>query len=352
MQDSSVVIVTGASGGIGEATARLFAARGWSVVLAARSADALQRVADAIRLGGGVALVVPTDVTEPVDRARLVSVTLATFGRVDALINNAGMGMSGTIASLDLGDLEYVMQLNVLAPLALMQAVVRVMRQRPAERQQTGGRRQTGDRQRSVRTWLSRRTTQRCPRVWRGVIVNVSSMIEAFPVPYMAGYGASKAALGYLSSAAAVELDREDIAVVKLMPGLIATGFERNTLVSGEGASLDQLLEQAAIIEPIPAERVAEDVWRAVQTGRCPQSRPLRDHVMLFAGRWMPRVVSAVLKAAVRRYIQPSGAPSRTNIRRDLQGLGFRLGAATGVVALVGAGTWVWISKGAQRKCR
>jgi short-subunit dehydrogenase len=339
MRDGPVIIVTGASSGIGEATACLFAARGWAVVLAARSAGELQRVMNDICAAGGTALSVPTDVTQPVDRARLVAATLETFGRVDALVNNAGMGISGTIDTLDLGDLEYVMQLNVFAPLALMQAVVRVMRRQTSERRQTDERRQTGE-------WRpSGWSTRRRPRVWRGVVVNVSSMIEAFPVPYMAGYGASKAALGYLSEAAAIELDRDDIAVVKLTPGLTATGFERHTRMSGQGASLEQLLEQASIIEAIPAERVAQDVWMAVQAGQTPRPGLLRDRLMLFAGRWMPGVASAVLKVAVRRYVLPGGAPSQTSIGKDLRSLGLRTGAAAGVALGAASAAWLWWRK-------
>ncbi len=71
---------------------------------------------------------VPTDVTKPEDRSRLVSMTCEVFGRVDALVNNAGVGLSGTVETLDLEDLEYVMQLNVLAPVAMIQGVVQIMR--------------------------------------------------------------------------------------------------------------------------------------------------------------------------------------------------------------------------------
>jgi short-subunit dehydrogenase len=352
MRDAPVVIITGASGGIGEATARLFGARGWAVVLAARSAEGLQQVTDAIRADGGTALPVPTDVTKPVDRTRLVSATLEAFGRVDALINNAGMGLSGTIETLDLGDLEYVMQLNVLAPVALMQAVVRAMRRKTGERPQTGERRQTGERpqtdehrQFGVR-WLTDLIGCR-KRTWRGAIVNVSSMIEGLPVPYVSGYGASKSALAYFSDAAAIELDRDDIAVVKVTPGLIATGFERNILVSGQGASLEQLVAQAGLLRALPAERVAENIWQAVQTGRRPRTQPWRDRAMVVLGRRMPRAANAILKLAAKRYILPSGEPAQANIRGDLRDLGLRVGAAAVVVATVVSGAWLWI-----RACR
>ncbi len=311
-----VVIITGASSGIGEATAYHFGARGWSVVLAARSADRLSLVADRIRERGGTALVVPMDVTDAADRASLVRRTLETFGRIDALVNNAGMGIAGTIETLDLDDMAYVFQLNVLAPVALTQAVV------PSMRSQAAG---------AIRKRL------------RGVVVNVSSVIEALPVPYMSGYGASKAALAYFSDAAAVELAQDGIAVVKVMPGLTATGFDRNTLESGTGASLEQLLAKAALLKAVPPECVAEEIWLAVQTGKNRRAQSLRDRAMVMAGRLLPRLTNQLLKAAARRYILPSGEPANADVMRDLRDLGLMAGSAVGILTAVAVGAWLWI---------
>lgn len=309
-----VAIVTGASSGIGEATATLFAARGWAVVLAARSAQNLDRVAARIREVQGLALAVPTDVTAAEDRVTLVERTVETFGRVDALINNAGVGIAGTIETLDLDDMAYVCALNVLAPVALTQAVVPVMRRQP-----------------------------RGNRGLRGVIVNVSSVIEALPVPYMSGYGATKAALGYFSDAAAIELAQDRIAVVKVIPGLTATGFDRNLLESGGGASLEQLLAKAALLKAVPPARVAEEIWRAVGTGRSRRAQSLRDRAMVLGGRLFPRTANRLLKAAAKRYILPSGESTTADVRRDLRDLGLTAGSVVGAVAAVAVGTWFWI---------
>src|SRR5436305_6371260 len=88
--DGMVAIVTGASSGIGAATARELGRRGAAVVLAARRADALEAQAQAIRAAGAEALPVPTDVTDPGQVARAVDRATETFGRVDVLVNNAG----------------------------------------------------------------------------------------------------------------------------------------------------------------------------------------------------------------------------------------------------------------------
>src|ERR1039458_5300077 len=118
--DRSVVIVTGASSGIGAATARLLAGRGARVVLAARRADRLEALA--AELPG--ALAVTTDVTDPAQLGHLVERCQDVHGRVDVLVNNAGQGLHVPILELSADDLRAVFELNAIAPLVAMQAVV------------------------------------------------------------------------------------------------------------------------------------------------------------------------------------------------------------------------------------
>ncbi len=311
---SKVVIVTGASGGIGAETSKIFGGRGWAVVLAARSTGKLAGLAAEIEATGGVALAVPTDVTVPAERARLLDRTVEAYGRVDALINNAGLGLAGTVETVALDDLEYVFQLNVLAPVALMQAVVPMMRRQ-------GG----------------------------GVIVNVSSLVEELSVPYMGGYAASKSALGTLTDAAAVELARDHIAVVKVMPGLTATGFERNTLASGVGLSLEQLLAQANFMTAVPPERVAASIWDAVQSRKNQRCTSPRDRLLCWMPRVTPGLTRALLTAAARRYVRPSGEPSDATIKRDLRSLGAMAGAAVAGLGAIAAGVWLWLRRLSRR---
>ncbi len=308
MHPAPVVIVTGASGGIGEATARYFAARGWAVVLAARSADKLARIASAIDAAGGTALAVPVDVTVPEARARLVDSTIGTFGRIDALVNNAGLGMSGTIATMSLDDLDYVFRVNVLAPIALMQAVV------PQMRLQGGG-----------------------------VVVNVSSISEAIPVPYMGGYGASKAALGYMNNAAAVELHRDRIAVVKVLPGLTTSDFDSNLLESGTGLSLEQLLAKADFVRAMPSERVAAAIWDAVRTRKHRRILTLTDRLFVFFARHTPGLIHALLQVAAERYVRPDGEPSDASIVGDVNRAGLALGALLAFGAILASGLHRWL---------
>lgn len=300
MVERQVVIVTGASSGIGAATARWFGERGWSVVLAARSADKLATVADEVEAAGGAALALTTDVTVQEDVARLVRLTVDTFGRVDVLINNAGMGMAGTISTLDLEDLDYLFRLNVYAPVALIQTVTPLMRRQ-------GG----------------------------GVIVNVSSIVEALAVPYMGGYGATKAALGYLTEAAAVELAQDNIAVVKVMPGQTATDFGHNLVASGRGLSFGELLNQVDILAPVSPERVAASIWRAVKTRENQGCLTFADHVLCGAGRYAPGVTRKFLMWAIRRYVKPGDQPTETTVRRDLRAVTIGLSVVGAVGAVV-----------------
>jgi NAD(P)-dependent dehydrogenase (short-subunit alcohol dehydrogenase family) len=123
-----VVIVTGASSGIGRATAARLGRAGHTVVLAARRADELATLAAEISAAGGKAVAVPTDVRDPDAITSLVARAVAVTGRLDGLVNNAGIGGSASI----MADDELVTQMievNLLAPIRLMRAVVPIMRQ-------------------------------------------------------------------------------------------------------------------------------------------------------------------------------------------------------------------------------
>src|SRR5215212_8281187 len=105
------VIITGASSGIGAATAQAFAKAGANVVLAARDAARLAAVAGAI---AGRALVVPTDVSDRTAIERLVAETIATFGGIDIVINNAGVGLAAPVAEMSAKDFEQALAVDLL----------------------------------------------------------------------------------------------------------------------------------------------------------------------------------------------------------------------------------------------
>jgi NADP-dependent 3-hydroxy acid dehydrogenase YdfG len=185
-----VIIITGASSGIGLATARHLASLGASLVLAARDADALRTLEQ--ELPGSLA--VTADVTDPDDAAGLVDAAIARFGRIDVLINNAARAMAKPVEHIDLAEYTELLELNLLAPLRLMQLVI------PQMRQQGGGQ-----------------------------IVNLSSQASTKYIPYIAGYASTKFALNNLSLTAREELAKDGITVSIVKPGIVDTDFGTNT---------------------------------------------------------------------------------------------------------------------------
>ncbi|MEZ4831845.1 MAG: SDR family NAD(P)-dependent oxidoreductase [Caldilineaceae bacterium] len=164
-----VAIVTGASRGIGAAIAAELAQEGCHVVLTARSEDASLALAERLhQLHGVRTLALAADVADPAAVTRMVQRTVAEFGGVDILINNAGMGIYGSMDEVKLADLRHVFDVNFFGAIQAMQAVVPALRRR-------GG----------------------------GVIVNVSSIVGKFASPMGGGYTATKFALEGASAAAA-----------------------------------------------------------------------------------------------------------------------------------------------------
>jgi short-subunit dehydrogenase len=220
---NAIVIVTGASSGIGAATARLASREGAKVVLAARRADRLAALA--AELPGSMA--VPTDMRDATAIDRLVEATLDRHGRIDVLVNNAGQGLHVPVEHVDPDDFRAVAELNVFAPLLAMQAVIPVMR-----------------------------------RQGRGAIVNVSSATSLMVLPGLGAYSATKAALNMLSQVARRELEADGIVVSLVYPTVTATEFHRALRA---GARVDG--GRGGPIQPQPPELVAEAIVGLIRSG-------------------------------------------------------------------------------------
>jgi NADP-dependent 3-hydroxy acid dehydrogenase YdfG len=196
--EGRVVVVTGASAGIGEATSLLLASRGARVVLAARRAEKLAEVASRC---GANALAVPTDVTVRAEHERLLASAVERFGHVDAWINNAGRGISRKVSELTDDDVDDMMRVNVKSALYGMQTALGHFRARK-----------------------------------KGHIVNVSSMLGRVPfAPVRSAYSASKHALNSLTANLRMELREElpEVTVSTVHPGVVATEFGVNALHGG-----------------------------------------------------------------------------------------------------------------------
>ncbi|MBF4620760.1 SDR family oxidoreductase [Clavibacter sp. VKM Ac-2542] len=223
IQDA-VVVITGASSGIGAATARAAAAAGAHVVLAARREERIRDLAAEI---GGGAIAVRCDVTYASDVAALAQAALDAFGRIDVVVNNAGQGLQSTIEGLAIDDLRAVLELNLVAPLATMQAVIRTMRAQGA-----------------------------------GAIVNVSSGTTFADVPGTGGYVASKIALERLSAIARAELEGTGVVVSTLIP--FATETEFMTSIRAGRAEAEAMTAGATFDTP---ETVADAVLALIASG-------------------------------------------------------------------------------------
>jgi NAD(P)-dependent dehydrogenase (short-subunit alcohol dehydrogenase family) len=216
-----VVIVTGASSGIGEATARLAHHQGARVVLAGRRVDRLTLLRE--QLPGSLA--VPTDVTDSAQIVRLRDRALQEFGSVDVLVNNAGQGLHVPLLEVDSDDFRAVLELNVLAPLAMMQAVLPAMTRQGA-----------------------------------GSIVNVSSGTSLMVLPGLGAYAATKSALNMLSKVAREEFAPAGVVVSLVYPGITKSEFH-DSLRAGHGPT-GSTGHPAAL-----AELVAEVILDAVRSG-------------------------------------------------------------------------------------
>lgn len=216
-----VVLVTGASSGIGRAVAELFTQHGAKVALAARSRDRLAELE--AQLPGSLA--VPTDMLDEAAVARMVRTTQDHYGRIDVLVNNAGRGMHLPVLEAGLDDYRQLLELNVVSVLGAMQQAVPVM--------QAGG---------------------------GGSIVNISSGTTLRLFPGLAPYSSTKHALNNLSLVARAELAPLGITVGVVYPGMTDTEFGHNSV----GAAPERA---AGYRQGDSAQSVAELVLRAVTTG-------------------------------------------------------------------------------------
>jgi short-subunit dehydrogenase len=222
-----VVLITGASGGIGLATARLLAQKGAKLALAARSTEKLEQVA--AELPDTIAL--PTDMRNEADIQRMIEQTQLHFGRIDVLINNAGQGLHTPVEKVDLQQYREVFELNVVGVIAAMQDVIPIMREQ-------GG----------------------------GIIINISSGTSKIPIERMrmttvGPYASTKYALNAISLTAHNELAVDNIRVGLVYPGVTATEFHSN-LANGPRDNQNR----PGGMPPDSAEYVAEKILEAIQS--------------------------------------------------------------------------------------
>lgn len=244
-----VVIVTGASTGIGRETALGFAAADAHVVLVARNADQLRELASTHPRF----LAIPTDVTRDDDVRRLVETTLAKFGRVDILVNNAGFGIRASVENTQFTDAQRLMDVNFLGPLRCIQAVLPHMKKQGS-----------------------------------GQIVNVGSVLSLLATPRNSIYCASKFALRALSDALRIELRGTGIDVILIMPGYTNTPFFENQVRYGGPVRVGPIIG-------VHPRTVARAILRACARRKREVVLTLPGKFGAFLKRWFPRFLDWTL---------------------------------------------------------
>lgn len=224
----TTVVITGATSGIGRETAREFAKAGSKVVVAGRRKERLLELVSEIEEKGGQALAVQTDVADQAQVEKLIERTVEHFGRVDVLVNNAGVAIASRFEEMSLDDFRRLMDVNFWGAVFACRAVV------PQMRKQRGG----------------------------GVILNVSSIFGKRGMPFETAYCASKFALAGFSEALRAELMSEGVDVCTIFPGAVQTEIF-------DAAANNTGLELPSYVPKFPADQMAKLI---VQTARFPQA--------------------------------------------------------------------------------
>jgi short-subunit dehydrogenase len=246
-----VVLLTGASAGIGAATAYAFAQAGAQLVLVARDRDRLEAIRQALPAGRHT--IIPADLGSPSAVASLAEQVLATCGPPALIIHNAGVGLAAPIATMPAADLQQALAVNLFGPLQLTQALLPAMRTRG-----------------------------------HGQIIFVSSTVGLRALPYLGGYAASKAALDRITEALRVELHGSGIVVTLIRPGTTKTGFSGRRL--GQGYEIRRRNTPG-----VPPEQVAQAILRAaIREPRIAYVR-LLDRLIVWFGLLAPGLTDRLL---------------------------------------------------------
>ena len=232
---TSTVIITGASQGIGKATALLFAQKGYDLVLAARQSEKLDALAEDIREMGQKVLAIPTDVTDLDQVNDLVEKAINHFEMIDVLVNNAGICMTAPMPGTSISDWQKILDVNLWGYIYTIQAI--------------------------LPHFLKRQT---------GTIINVGSFGGKMPLPNMSAYCTSKYAVTGLTETLHLELEPKGIHVCGVHPSVTNSDFLERAVFRGEKDSqaeetrqqMRELLKSPMVSQP---QDVAKAIWKAVK---------------------------------------------------------------------------------------
>ena len=258
-----VALITGGSRGLGLEIARQICARGGKVALIARDAEELARAKTELDRSATEVLTIQCDLLESAQIQSAVQQTIQRFGKIDILINNAGIIEIGPLAHMQLKDFDRAMRLHFWAPYILQLLIVPLMRAK-------GG----------------------------GRIVNISSIGGRFAVPHMAAYSASKFALAGFSDAIRPELAQDNIYVTTVTPGLMRTGSQVHAKFKGDHAAEYGWFDWSRKIPfaSISVERAARKILSACRRGKPALIMPLSAYLIIAANALFPNLTARVMK--------------------------------------------------------
>jgi short-subunit dehydrogenase len=245
-----VVVVTGASMGIGEEIAKLFAEHGASVALLSRDSSRAEAARNRIGFLERTAAF-SCDVRHAEEIDRVLGLTLHHFQHIDIWINNAGHGLLDSVSQMDLSACREMFETNFFGALTAMQKVIALMSQQ-------GG----------------------------GTIINISSVAGHIALPFHAAYSATKFALNAIGKAARVELKKSGIHVMTVCPGYVRTAFSENAV---RGKELKKVRPNS--VRGISAERVARATFRGYLKSKREVIVPWQMHVPVKLYQLFPGLV-------------------------------------------------------------
>ncbi len=275
-----VVLITGGSRGLGLVLARELAERGARIAICARDRDELRRAKDDLEARGAEVFDAVCDMREQSDVESMVADVRSRFGRIDVLVNNAGVIQVGPLDAQTQEDFEDAMRIHFWGPFYAMRAILPEMQRRG-----------------------------------EGRIVNISSIGGKIAVPHLAPYCASKFALAGLSSAMHTELAKDGVRVTTVYPGLMRTGSHINALFKGQNEKEFALFSimNGSPFTSVSAENAARQIVDAAAHGKAelvisPQAKAAAKINALF-----PNMTTAIL-AATNQLLPSNGGVGRGHV--------------------------------------
>lgn len=253
--DDKVVLITGASEGIGAACAHEFRGRGARLSLTARSEDKLHEV------GGSGAVVTPGDLTNAETRKAAIANTIEAYGRIDVLINNAGVGLYQPAHRSSADTVRAIFDLNIFAALDMVQLAVPHMRQQGS-----------------------------------GAIINIGSIAGKVTLPWLSIYSATKYCLGSLTEGLRMELKQYGIHCMIVCPGYVKTGFQKHALAGSPPGLVGRSQRWA-----ITPEQCAHDIARGLERNARTVLTPRSGWALVAAQRIFPSLVEKQLEKLYRQ---------------------------------------------------